>query len=73
MRRKIKAISSEARTSAMVLIALPFVVFAAVQLIEPTFFDATRGKEETQIVTIASLCWMSIGIMVMRKLVNMKI
>ncbi len=73
MRRKIKAISSEARTSAMVLVALPFVVFVAVQLIEPTFFDAARGKEETQIVMIASLCWMAIGIMVMRKLVNMKI
>jgi len=73
MRRKIKAISSEARTSAMVLIALPFVIYTLVQVIEPGYFEAARGKDETQMVVIGALCWMSIGVMVMRKLVNMKI
>jgi tight adherence protein B len=73
MRRKIRAISSEARMSANVLIALPFFVFFAVQAIEPHFFDAARGKEETTTVIIFCFCWMSIGVMAMRKLVAMKI
>lgn len=73
MRRKIRAISSEARMSAMVLVALPFVMFFMIQIVEPNFFDAARGKDETQVVAIGALCWMAIGVMLMKKLVNMKI
>jgi tight adherence protein B len=73
MRRKIKALSSEARFSAYVLTSLPFAIYTFVNLADPTFFDAARGKPETQMVMIGSLCWMAIGAAIMRKLVNMKI
>jgi tight adherence protein B len=73
MRRKIKALSSEARTSAMVLVALPIAIFVMVNMADPTYFDAARGKPETTMMIAGSLCWMSIGIAFMRKLVNMKI
>ena len=73
MRRKIRALSSEARTSATVLIALPFIIFVMVSIADPTYFDAARGKPETQMMLIGSLCWMGIGIAIMRKLVNMKV
>jgi tight adherence protein B len=73
MRRKIRAISSEARISAIFLCALPGVVMVMVQVVDPTFFDAARGKELTQQVAIGALCWMAIGVLIMRKLVDMKI
>jgi tight adherence protein B len=73
MRRKIKALSSEARFSAYVLTSLPFAIYIFVNMADPTFFDAARGKPETQMVMIGSLCWMAIGAAIMRKLVNMKI
>ncbi len=73
MRRKIKALSSEARFSAYVLTSLPFAIYVFVNMADPTFFDAARGKPETQMVMIGSLCWMAIGAAIMRKLVNMKI
>jgi tight adherence protein B len=73
MRRKIKALAAEARTSAYVLIALPFIIFIMVSIADPTYFDAARGKPETQMAIIGSLCWMSIGVAIMKKLVNMKI
>jgi tight adherence protein B len=73
MRRKIKALSSEARFSANVLAGLPVVIYFMAQIADPTFFDATKGQPETQTITIISLCWMAIGMLIMRKLVNMKI
>jgi tight adherence protein B len=73
MRRKIKAISSEARMSATVLLCLPFAIFVMVSAADPTYFDEARGKPLTTMVIIGSLCWMSIGVLVMRKMVNMKI
>jgi tight adherence protein B len=73
MRRKITALSSEARMSGRVLIALPFIIFLMISAADPNYFDATRGKDETQIALWGSLCWMGIGVAFMRKLVNMKI
>lgn len=73
MRRKIRALASEARTSAYVLIALPFIIFVMISIADPSYFDAARGKPETQIAIIGSFCWMSIGVAIMKKLVNMKI
>ncbi|MFM9973166.1 MAG: type II secretion system F family protein, partial [Beijerinckiaceae bacterium] len=73
MRRKITALSSEARMSARVLLALPFVIYLMISAADPHYFDATRGRPETQIALWGSLCWMGIGIAFMRKLVKMKI
>jgi tight adherence protein B len=73
MRRKIKALSSEARFSAYVLISLPFILYALINAMSPDFFDAARGKPETTLAITFALTWMTIGVMVMRKLVNMKI
>lgn len=73
MRRKIKALSSEAKFSAYFLIGLPFVIFSIINLSAPDFFNAARGKPETTMVVAAAMVWMSIGVLVMRKLVNMKI
>jgi tight adherence protein B len=73
MRRKIKALSSEARFSAYVLISLPFVLYVLINAMAPDFFDAARGKPETTMAIAGAITWMTIGVMVMRKLVNMKI
>jgi tight adherence protein B len=73
MRRKIRALSSEARFSAYVLISLPFILFLLINAMSPDFFDATRGKPETTMAVAGAFMWMTIGVLVMRKLVNMKI
>jgi tight adherence protein B len=73
MRRKIVAISSEAKTSAKVLLALPFVIYLMINMADPSYFEITRGKPQTPLVLYSSLCWMGIGVLIMRKLVNMKI
>jgi tight adherence protein B len=73
MRRKIVAISSEAKMSSCVLLALPFIIYLLVSFADPTYFEITRGKPQTPIALYGSLFWMSIGVLIMRKMVNMKI
>lgn len=73
MRRKIKALSSEARFSAYVLISLPFILYVLIGAMAPDFYDSARGKPETTMAITFAMTWMTIGVMVMRKLVNMKI
>ncbi len=73
MRRKIKALASEARFSAYVLLSLPFILYLLIGVIAPDFYDAARGKPQTTVAVVGAMVWMTIGILVMRKLVNMKI
>ncbi|MGL5116822.1 MAG: type II secretion system F family protein [Beijerinckiaceae bacterium] len=73
MRRKIKALSSEAKFSAYVLIALPIIIYFGVQMGSPDYFAAAKGHDITTKVVIGSCVWMTIGVLFMRKLVNMKV
>jgi tight adherence protein B len=73
MKGKIQAMSSEAKASAGIIGSLPFVVGGAVYLLQPAYimllFTTNGGK-----ITIAvSLVWMSIGIMIMRKMIDFDI
>jgi len=73
MRLKIKAMSSEARASAMILGSLPFVLFAIIFLMNPDYemmlFTDPRGR----LVLIGGLVTMAMGILVMRKMVRFEI
>ncbi|MBT2134562.1 type II secretion system F family protein [Croceibacterium sp. LX-88] len=73
MKLKIRAMSSESKASAYIVGALPFIVFAAIWWINPTY--ATRFfVEERLIVTgLGGLVWMSIGAFIMAKMVSFEI
>ncbi|WEJ11993.1 type II secretion system F family protein (plasmid) [Sinorhizobium sp. M103] len=70
MKAKIKAMSAEAKSSAGIIGALPFVVAGAVYFTSPDYmtllFTTTIGK----IVLVCCGLWMGIGILVMRKMIN---
>lgn len=72
MQMKISAMSSEAKASAYVLGALPFIVMLMVYLSTPDYililFRTTMGN----FVLLAASIWMSIGALVMRKMINFK-
>ena len=73
MRLKIKAMSSEARASAMILGSLPFIMFAIIYLMNPGYeamlFTDPRGR----IMLFGGLLLMGAGIAVMRKMVRFEI
>ena len=73
MRRKIKALASEGRASAMILSSLPIVMFLVIQVITPEFYASVWHEDLTKIGLGAAGAWMLIGNFIMFKMVNFKI
>ena len=73
MKLKVRALSSEARASALILGALPFVMFAIIYLVNSgylnTLFTDTRGL----IMLGLGLTWLAIGFGVMAKMVRFEV
>jgi tight adherence protein B len=70
MKHKITAMSTEAKTSAGIIGALPFLVATLVYLTTPDYIKILFTDSTGNIVLVCSGIWMSIGIMVMKKMIN---
>ena len=74
MRRKIRALSSEARFSALILSGLPFVVFGVLFFIAPNHYgDDVWADPLTIRILSGAIAWMLIGNFMMYKMVNFRI
>ena len=73
MRLKIKAASSEGRMSALILNVVPFILFAAINIISPEFYGNVRDVPFVKHGLMAAMVWMFIGNLVIRKMINFKI
>jgi tight adherence protein B len=73
MRRKIRALASEARASAMILSALPIGMFIVVQVVAPDFYAAVWHEHLTKVLLGAGAGWMLVGNLIMFKMVNFKV
>ncbi len=72
MRLKVRAASSEGRTSAMILTAAPFLVMTAVHLMSPEFYGNVMHEPLIQYGFGGLFVWMIIGNIVMNKMINFK-
>ena len=72
MRLKVRAASSEGRTSAMILTAAPFMVMLAIHLLRPEFYGDVIDTPLIRYSFAGLFTWMFIGNMVMRKMINFK-
>jgi tight adherence protein B len=70
MRDKIKAMSAEAKASAGIIGLLPVGVMTLVYLTSPQYIELLWTASAGRVMLAASAVWMSIGIMVMRKMIN---
>jgi tight adherence protein B len=70
MKGKIKAMSTEATASAAIIGALPIAVMAVVYLTSPDYITLLWTDRRGQMMLAASAVWMSIGIFVMKKMIN---
>ena len=73
MRRKIRALASEGRASAMILSSLPIGMFGIIQIVAPDFYASVWHEEITKIAIAGAVCWMAVGNFIMYRLVNFKI
>ena len=67
---KIKAMSMEAKASAAIIGALPFIVMGLVYLTSPQYISLLFTDPMGHLILGASALWMFIGIMVMRRMIN---
>ena len=73
MKNKVRAVSQEAKSSAAIIGALPFVIMGGLTVLNPTYlnpmFDTTTGN----MLLVGSGTWMLMGVLVMRKMINFEI
>ncbi len=72
MADKITAFSTEAKTSAMIIGSLPFVVAGLVSITTPGYLNPLFETETGNKILIGSALAMSFGIFIMKKMINFK-
>ena len=70
MKAKIKAMSQEAKASAAIIGALPIIVMALVWFTSPAYIELLWTDSFGRVMLACCGIWMSIGIFVMRKMIN---
>jgi tight adherence protein B len=73
MRRKIRALAAEGRTSAMILSALPMGLFIVILVTSPDFYAAVWHQGLTKLLLAGGAGWMLVGNLVMFKMVNFRV
>jgi tight adherence protein B len=72
MREKIKALSSEATASAMIIGALPPGVVLLISVTSPAYMVPMFTDPRGELMLMGGGLWMAIGIFVMRRMINFK-
>ena len=70
MAEKIQAMSMEAKASAAIIGSLPPIVMLLVYLSTPDYISLLWTHPTGQLMLVGCVIWMSIGIMVMKKMIN---
>ncbi len=73
MEGKVKALSAEAKASAMIIGALPFLVMAGVQVSDPSYLQPLFTEKTGNMILIGAGLWMACGIFVMKKMMQIKV
>lgn len=73
MKAKVSALSMEAKASACIIGALPFIVATLVSITSPQYMMILFTDPRGHLIMAGSGIWMSIGILVMRNMINFDI
>lgn len=73
MKLKIKAMSSEAKASATIIGALPFLVFGLILMISPNYMNRFFTDERLTMAGIGAIIWLGIGGFVMAKMSDFEV
>ncbi len=73
MKAKIQALSMEAKASAVIIGALPFIVAFLVYLSSPNYIMPLFTTSAGHLILLVSGVWMAIGIFVMRSMMNFEV
>jgi tight adherence protein B len=70
MRGKISAMSMEAKASAVIIGAVPFLVVGALYVSSPNYVSLLWTTSHGKMIAAIALCWMGIGVAMMKKMIS---
>ena len=70
---KVKALSSEAKSSAGIIGSLPFLMTALLYLVSPEYITPLFTENLGQILIAGGLVWMSMGIFIMKQMITFEV
>jgi len=70
---KVKILASEGKLSAIILCAIPFLLIIALRFINPDYINTLFTEPAGRIMAGIAACMMVMGILVMKKMVNIKV
>lgn len=73
MKLKIRAMSSESKASAMIVGALPFIVFGMIYWINPSYLGTFFTDERLIVIGLGGAAWMGIGVFIMSRMISFEI
>lgn len=73
MKAKIRAVSQEAKTSALIIGSLPFIIVLALSLLNPVYIGPLFHTSNGNMVLLACGVWMLVGVIIMRQMINFDI
>lgn len=72
LKEKVKALSSEAKASAMIIGSLPFIVMGLVYMVRPAYMALLFTTPQGNLILLGAGIMMTSGILIMRSMVNFK-
>jgi tight adherence protein B len=72
LQMKIKALSAEAKASAIILASLPPGVMVMLRLTAPDYVEPLFGTRTGNLALLGCALWMTTGVLMMRKMINFK-
>lgn len=73
LKRKVKALSSEAKASAAIIGALPLLVAGGLYLVNPDYIMLLFTTKMGKILSGGAAFWMTCGILVMKQMINFRV
>ena len=73
LKRKVQALSSEAKSSAAIIGCLPFLVGGGLMLINPEYMNPLFETFAGKVMLIGGGIWMMIGVLIMKAMINFKV
>jgi tight adherence protein B len=73
MADKVKALSSEAKSSAGIIGSLPFLMTALLYLVSPEYITPLFTDDLGLMLIAGGLAWMSIGVFIMKQMINFEV
>ena len=70
---KLKVLSAEGKISAIILTVLPFLIFFAIRVLNPSYMNSLFDDPIGRKIVLAALILVSIGIYIMKRMITIKI